>query len=126
VSFCIHLQSNKADSLSQSLITRGIPKQGALRSEESCALPTFGVVWKCTCQQPLLPGLRARKGNPKMKAIVNEDWVRITYTKPENEMTTQEKAECELAETAINQALERFHEKTSVGLIGIEAYPGLR
>ena len=61
-----------------------------------------------------------------MKAIVNEDWVRITYTKPENEMTTQEKAECELAETAINQALERFHEKTSVGLIGIEAYPGLR
>ena len=58
-----------------------------------------------------------------MKAIVNEDWVRITFTKQKTEMTTQEKAECELAETAINQALERLHEKTSVGLIGIESYP---
>jgi hypothetical protein len=64
-----------------------------------------------------------RKRKAAMSAIVNEDWVRITYTKPENEMTTQEKAECELVRTAINKILERLHEKTSVGLIEIELYP---
>jgi len=58
-----------------------------------------------------------------MKAIVNEDWVRITYSKAKTEMTTEEKAECELVETAINQVMERLHEKTSLGLLKIEPYP---
>jgi hypothetical protein len=58
-----------------------------------------------------------------MKAIVKEPWVRMTYTKPENEMTVDEKAECDRFEASINEAAERLHEKTSVGLIEIEPYP---
>jgi len=58
-----------------------------------------------------------------MKAIVNEDWVRITYTTPEHELTSKQKAIRERLENTINQAMENFHEEASEGLIGIEAYP---
>jgi len=58
-----------------------------------------------------------------MKAIVNEDWVRITYTTPENELTAKQKAVRERFENSINQAMGDFHEETSDGLIQIELYP---
>jgi hypothetical protein len=54
-----------------------------------------------------------------------EDWVRITYsTQPENELSEVEKAARKRLETAINRAVEQFHEETTgTGLLAIELYP---
>jgi hypothetical protein len=53
----------------------------------------------------------------------NEPWVKMMWTKPAHEQTAEERAECELAETAINRVMERLHEKTSIGVFEIEMYP---
>lgn len=53
----------------------------------------------------------------------NEPWVNITFTTPENELTTTERAARERLLAGINQLMERFHEGTSDGVIEIEPYP---
>jgi len=56
---------------------------------------------------------------------VIEKVVRIAYTKPESGLTSVEMAARERLESAINQAVERFHEETpgQDGLVAIELYP---
>ena len=63
-----------------------------------------------------------------MTTTAIESLVRIVYTKPENELTADEKAAREHLQDALNQfnqAVERFHQETPVSdsLLGIELYP---
>lgn len=58
-----------------------------------------------------------------MEAIAS--FVRVIFTKPENELTAEEKAVRARLQAALNQVIERFHEETpgQDGLLAIELYP---
>jgi hypothetical protein len=59
---------------------------------------------------------------------VKEDFARVVYSKPENELKLAEKAvraDLDAALKTFNQALDRFHKETpsNDGLLEIELYP---
>jgi hypothetical protein len=57
---------------------------------------------------------------------MNQPWIKITYTTPDNELSRAEKAVREQLETTINDAVEQFHHESTPGhdgLVEIELYP---
>jgi hypothetical protein len=60
-----------------------------------------------------------------MSAKKKMDYVRLTFTSPENELTAVELAAREWLRTSIQEAMERFHEEATGqdSVLGIEFYP---
>jgi hypothetical protein len=75
----------------------------------------------------MYPSFRVlREMSPKWRRSMPtvEDSVRITYTKPENELTAEERAARERLNAAPNQATEQYVQESRLqDVLGIELYP---
>jgi hypothetical protein len=60
-----------------------------------------------------------------MGAKTEMDYVRLTFTSPENELAAVELAACEWLRASIQQAMERFHEEATGqdSVVDVERYP---